>query len=206
MRVLVGCECSGVVRDAFIARGHDAISCDLKPTQRPGPHYQGDIFDLDFDDQFDLAILHPVCTKIANSGAKHLYIGMRKENGPNPQRWQEMREGAEFFKRCFAWKAKRVCCENPKMLGYATDIVGAKHSQVIHPWQFGHPEQKETWLWLRNLPPLVPTDDVYEYMMTLPRKERERIHFMSPGADRGAKRSETYPGIAEAMADQWGSL
>lgn len=181
------------------------MSCDLKPTQVDGPHYEGDVFDLDWM-EFDLVILHPVCTKIANSGSKHLYIDGNSINGRDEQRWQEMREGAEFFKRCFAWNAPRVACENPKMLGYAMDIIGGRPSQYIHPWQHGHPEQKETGLWLRGLPLITETNNVYEYMMTLPRKERERIHFMSPGKDRGALRSETYPGIAEAFADQWGAL
>lgn len=208
MKVLIGCECSGIERDAFIARGHDAISCDLKPTERPGPHYQGDVFDLDWC-AFDLAIFHPVCTKICNSGSKHLYIDGRHENGYNKQRWREMYEGAEFFKRCMAWDAPMVACENPVMLSYAQEYIGEDNWDLkyfIQPWQFGHPESKKTMLMTRGLPKLKPTNDVYDYMMTLPVKERNRIHHMAPGKDRGAKRSEAYPGIADAFADQWGSL
>lgn len=206
MRVLVGCECSGIVRDAFIRRGHDAMSCDIKPTERPGPHYQGDVFDLDWN-EYDLAIFHPPCTYILNNGAKHLYIDCRLENGRNPVRWRQMEEGAEFFKRCFDWRAPRVAAENPVMVSWARLHAGIpKATQYIQPWQFGHPEQKKTGLWLRNLPKLKPTNDVYEYMMTLPRHERERIHYMGPSEDRGAKRSEFFTGIADAMADQWGSL
>lgn len=205
-RVLIGCECSGIVRDAFKARGHFAMSCDMKETQRPGNHYVGDVFDLDWD-WFDLAIFHPPCTNICNSSSKHLYIDGWLENGRDVQRWHDMQRGAEFFKRCYNWNAPRVACENPVMLGYARDHADIpKATQFVQPWMFGHPEQKKTGLWLRNLPKLKETNNVYAYMVTLPEKERNRIHYMGPNGDRGEARSETYPGIADAFADQWGAL
>lgn len=205
LEVLIGCETTGIVRDAFIARGHNAMSCDTKPTQRPGPHHQGDVFDLDWR-YFDLVILHPPCTYVANSGSKHLYVGKRWENGIDHTRWRQMQEGAEFFKRCYDWNAPFVVCENPVMLDYAkVHAKIPKQTQIIQPWMFGHPETKATCLWLKGgLPKLVETNNVHAYMMTLPERERNRIHHMSPGKNRGAKRSETYPGIADAMADQWG--
>lgn len=195
MRVLVACEYSGVVRDAFLARGHDAMSCDLLPTDSPGPHYQGDVRDVLFDG-WDLMIAHPPCTYLTNSGVRWLK--------DNPERWELMKEGAEFFRMLLNAPIPMRAIENPIMHGHAVQIIGRRQDQVVQPWMFGHTEQKATGLWLENLPLLQPTDTVREEMMSLPKKERNRIHYMSPGKDRWKLRSTTYQGIAEAMASQWG--
>ena len=201
MRVLVACEYSGVVRDAFLANGHDAISCDLLPTDSPGPHYQGDVFDI-LDEGWDLMIAHPPCTYLSNSGVRWLYT----QEG----RWDKMREGGEFFKALLRagdhGSIPRVCVENPIMHKHAVRIVGAKQTQIIQPWQYGHPETKATGLWLRGLPALTETNNVREHMLTLPKSERNCIHYASPGPDRWKLRSTTYAGIAAAMAEQWGNL
>jgi hypothetical protein len=197
MRVLVACEFSGIVRDAFIARGHDAMSADLLPSERPGPHYQGDVLDV-LDDGWDLAICHPPCTFMANSGAKHLYIGGRAENGPDPARWESMREGAAFFRQLWDAPIPRIAIENPVMVGHAKRLIGVQQAQTIQPWMFSHGEVKATCLWLKGLPPLIPTDVVDG--------RTPRVHHMSPGPDRWRERSRTFQGIADAMADQWGGL
>jgi len=203
MRVLVACEYSGRVRDAFINLGHDAISCDLLPTDQPGTHYQGDVFDI-INDGFDLMIAHPPCTFMANSGSKHLYIDKKKENGRYEPRWDSMKKGAQFFRALWDADIPRIALENPIMLGHAKKMIGVTQSQVVQPWQFGHLETKATCLWLKNLNPLVETDNVKEKMLLLPKSERERIHYLSPSADRWKVRSTTYQGIADAMAEQWG--
>lgn len=197
LRVLVAREYSGVVRDAFTARGHYAMSCDLLPTDAPGPHYQGDVRDI-MNDGWDLMIAHPPCTYLTNSGVRWLYS--------EDKRWQHLIDGAAFFRDLLHAPIPRVAVENPVMHGWAAKIVGQRQAQVIQPWMFGHPETKATGLWLRNLPPLISTEDVKGYMATLPAKERNRIHYASPGPDRWKLRSTTYAGIAAAMADQWGSL
>jgi len=197
MRVLVACEYSGRVRDAFIRNGHDALSVDLLPSDSDfGPHYQGDVFDV-IGDGWDLMVAHPPCTYLANSGAKHLYLGMKKENGPNPARWEAMREGAEFFKALLEANIPKVAVENPIMLGHARNIIGTGPTQIIQPWQFGHGETKATGLWLRNLPPLKPTNIVDG--------REQRVHRLPPSADRWKLRSTTFEGIAQGMADQWGT-
>lgn len=196
MKVLVACEYSGAVRDAFIAAGHEAMSCDLLPTDVPGPHYQGDVFDI-IGDGWDLMVAHPPCTYLTNAGVSWLY---RKEG-----RWEQMREGAEFFRQLLEAPISKIAVENPIMHKYAKEIVGSSQSQVIQPWMFGHMEQKGTGLWLKNLPPLQPTKDVKKEMMELPIAERQRIHYLPPSPNRWKLRSTTYKGIAEAMAAQWGS-
>lgn len=189
MRVLVACEFSGTVRDAFAAAGHDAMSCDLLPTESPGPHYQGDVRDV-LGDGWDLMVAHPPCTFSANSGVRWLY--------EQPGRWEKMREGAEFFRSLLNTDIHRIAVENPIIHKYAREIIGAGPTQTIQPWQFGHGETKAVCLWLRNLSPLVPTDVV---------DGREaRVHRMPPGPDRWKERSRFFAGIAEAMAAQWGGL
>ena len=196
MRVLVACEYSGVVRDAFIAAGHLAMSCDLLPTDAPGPHHQGDVLEI-LDDGWDLLIAHPPCTYLCNSGVRWL---------KDVERWPHMIDGAVFFRTLLEAPIARVAVENPVMHGYAARIVGRRQDQIVQPWMFGHPETKATGLWLRGLPKLTPTDDVKAHMLTLPMKERARVHYASPGPDRWKLRSTTYAGIARAMASQWGSL
>jgi hypothetical protein len=195
MRVLVACEYSGRVRDAFIAKGHDAMSCDLLPTDVVGPHHQGDVFDLDLT-QFDLMVAHPPCTYLTNAGVTWLHR--------DPSRWAKLDDGAAFFKRLLEVPIPRICVENPIMHKYAKErIGGVKQTQVVQPWMFGHMEQKATCLWLKGLPPLTPTNNVKEAMMSLPDNQRQRLHYLPPGPDRWKLRSTTYQGVADAMAAQW---
>lgn len=190
MNVLVACEYSGRVRDAFLRRGHDAISCDLLPTDSPGPHVQGDVRPL-LRQEWDLVIAHPPCTRLCNSGVRWLH---------ERNLWDEMREAAEFFLECLHANAPLVAVENPVMHKYAREIVGRRHTFSVQPWQFGDPAKKRTCFWTHNLPRLVPTSN-----MTAEDAVAE-CYLASPGPDRWKRRSTTYPGIAEAMAEQWGSL
>ncbi len=189
MKVLIACEFSGIVRDAFLARGNDALSCDLLPTESDGPHYQGDVFDV-IEDGWDLMIAHPPCTYLSNSGVRWLY--------EQDDRWGKMVIGASFFRRLMEAPVPRIAVENPIMHKHAVRIITRRQDQVVQPWWFGHGETKATCLWLKNLPKLVATDVV---------EEREhRIHRLPPSKDRAKLRSITYPGLAAAMADQWGGL
>jgi site-specific DNA-cytosine methylase len=182
MKVLVACEYSGVVRDAFLAQGHDAISCDLLPTDSPGPHYQGDVRDI-IGNGFDLMIAHPPCTHLAVSGARWF-----------KDKQQEQAESLNFVRFLLDAPIEKIALENP------ISIISSrirKPNQIIQPWQFGHGETKATCLWLKNLPKLQPTNIV---------EGREaRVHRMSPSPERWKERSRTYQGIANAMAEQWGS-
>jgi site-specific DNA-cytosine methylase len=185
MRVLVACEYSGTVRDAFIACGHDAISCDLLPTDRPGPHHVGDMFDLPLA-AFDLLIAFPPCTHLAVSGARWF-----------PEKRADGRQQAalEFVRCIMAAPVDRIAVENP------VSIISSqirRPDQIIQPWQFGHGEVKTTCLWLKGLPLLVPTDVVEGRM--------ERVWRLPPSVDRWKLRSTTYSGIASAMAEQWGAI
>lgn len=185
MRVLVACEESGTVRDAFIKGGHDAMSCDLLPTSAPGPHYQGDIFDV-LDYPWDIGIFHPPCTDTCVSGAKHFAV--KKLDG-------RQQAAVSFFMKL--WRGSghipAVAFEQPISI---LSRLFRKPDQIIQPWQFGHGETKATCLWLRGLPALIPTHIV---------PEREaRIHRMAPSPERARLRSVTYAGIAKAMAEQWG--
>lgn len=198
MKILVACEYSGTVRDAFIARGHNAMSCDILPTDKPGPHYQGDVFDI-IGDGWDLMIAHPPCTYLTNSGVSWLH--------KDPTRWQKLDDGARFFAALLDADIPRIAIENPVMHKYAKERIGGrKQNQVIQPWMFGHTEQKATCLWLKGLPLLTPTNDVRAAMMQLPKNQRERLHYLPPSADRWKLRSTTYAGIAQAMAEQWGEI
>jgi site-specific DNA-cytosine methylase len=182
-RVLVACEYSGRVRDAFIRAGHDAWSCDLLPTEVPGPHFEGDVTDV-LGDGWDLMVCHPPCTHLSVSGA----------------RWFSDKRDEQAAALDFVWTllqapVPRIALENP--VSIISSRFG-KPTQTIQPWQFGHGEVKATCLWLKNLPPLTPTDIV---------EGREaRVHRMPPGPDRWKERSRTFEGIAQAMADQWGPL
>lgn len=202
MRVLIACEYSGTVRDAFAEQGWDAWSCDLLPTDRPGKHIQGDVTAY-LDQGWDLMIGHPPCTYLSNSGVCHLYNERKKSNGLNPQRWMLMEQAAEFFKLLYNTEIPHIAIENPIMHPYGKDIIGVEQSQVIQPYQFGHMEQKATCLWLKNLPCLVETSNVYKEMMELPKNIRQAKHYLPPSPDRWKLRSTTFSGIAEAMAKQW---
>jgi len=182
MKVLVACEYSGAVRDAFAAKGHYAMSCDLLPSETAGPHYQGDIRDILFN-TWDLMIAHPPCTHLSVSGARWF-----KDKLP------EQAKALDFVRLLLEAPIARIALENP------ISIISSrirKPDQIIQPWQYGHGETKATCLWLKGLPPLVPTDVV---------EGREaRVHKMPPSPDRWKERSRTFTGIAAAMADQWGA-
>jgi site-specific DNA-cytosine methylase len=185
MKILIACEYSGTVRDAFIKAGHQAISCDLLPTDVPGPHYQGSVFDI-LDDGFDMMIAHPPCTHLAVSGARHFKA--KQADG-------RQQEALDFVQRLLDADIPRIALENP------ISIISSrirKPDQIIQPWQFGHGETKATCLWLKNLPCLEPTNIVDG--------REQRIWKLPPGKDRWKIRSKTFQGIADAMAEQWGSL
>lgn len=189
LRVLVACEYSGVVRDAFAARGHDAWSCDILNTDVPGNHYMQDVRRVlrKTKGEWDLIIAHPPCTRLCNSGVSWL-----DKRGL----WGEMEDAADFF-NYFKGKAPMVCIENPIPHGYATARIG-KYTQKVQPWMFGDNYSKQTCLWLENLPPLVPTS-------TLDGSTAEPfVMTMWPSEDRAKLRSKTFPGLAKAMAEQWG--
>ena len=183
MKVLIACEYSGRVRDAFIKLGHDAISCDILPSDAPGPHYQGDVFDI-INDGFDLMIAHPPCTHLAVSGARH--FARKRESG-------EQQTAIEFFMRLADAPIAKKAIENPVCI---MSSIWRKPDQIIQPWMFGHGETKSTCLWLEGLEKLTPTNIV--------EGREDRIHKMPPSADRWKLRSTTYQGIADAMAAQWG--
>lgn len=182
MRVLVACEFSGTVRDAFAKLGHDAMSCDLLPTDAPGQHYQGDVRDV-IDGCWDLMIAHPPCTHLSVSGAKH--FEEKRMDG-------RQQSAISFFMMLAKSDIPMIAIENPVCI---MSNLYRKPDQIIQPWQFGHGETKATCLWLKGLPLLQPTNIV---------EGREaRIHKMPPGPDRWKERSKTFSGIAKAMSEQW---
>lgn len=192
MNVLVACEYSGIVRDAFLAAGHTAISCDLLPTDAPGPHIQGDIRDLDLG-QFDLLIAHPPCTHLAVSGARWFR-----------DKQAEQAAALEFVRFLLNAPVPHIALENP------VSIISSRirrPDQIIQPWMFGHPESKTTCLWLKQVPPLMATRVLMKpergYWDNQTPSGQNRL---GPSADRWKLRSATYPGIAAAMAQQWGHL
>lgn len=195
MRVLIGCEFSAVVRDAFRKRGHDAWSCDLLPSEGdPRWHLQCDIFTV-LDQDWDLMIFHWPCTRLTNSGVRWLYGG--SGNVRDKRRWQLMEQDARSFRKLLDSGIPHIAGENPIPHRYARELMG-DYSQVIQPWMFGHGETKATCLWLRNLPPLRPTNIV--------NGRRPRVHHEPPSPDRWKNRSRTLSGVADAMAEQWGSI
>lgn len=197
VKVLVACEFSGVVREAFRRKGHHAWSCDLLPASDCSEHHiQDDIRNLLVDPGWDLLIAHPPCTYLCNSGVRWLYGG--KGTTRDPQRWAAMQEAVKLVKLLWCAPIPRIAIENPIMHRHAQNAFGFDYSQIIQPWQFGHPEIKATCLWLRSLPQLQPTNVV--------KGRSPRVHHESPGPDRWKRRSITYQGIADAMAEQWGDL
>ena len=182
MKVLIACEYSGTVRDAFIKRGHNVISCDLLPSDKPGPHYRGDVFDI-INDAFDLMIAHPPCTHLAVSGARWF-----------KDKIKEQKMAIEFFNELVNADIPKIAIENP--VGIMSTVY-RKPDQYIQPWEYGHGETKKTCLWLKNLPKLIPTNIV---------EGREgKVWKMPPSKDRWKLRSKTYRGWADAMAEQWGN-
>jgi len=202
MKVLVLCEYSGVVRDAFRREGHDATSLDLLPTDCAGPHIQGDAFDYLIsipDNHYDLIIAHPPCTALCVSGNSTYGEG-------KPSHWHRIGAAAwtEALWELCKCKAGRVAMENP--VGVLARLTSIPKASYVQPWMFGHIEQKKTGLHLHNLEPLLETDNVHAAMMQLPKSQRERMFYLPPSPDRWKIRSTTYAGIASAMAKQWGVL
>jgi len=195
MKVLVACEWSGTIRDAFIRHGYDAYSCDLLPSvSNYGPHYQCDVREL-LTMPWDLMIAHPECRYLANSGVRWLQ--------GNPDRLEKMITAAKFFKLLLNSNVPKVCVENPVMHKYAIHFIGRKQDQTIQPYEFGHPESKRTCLWLRGLPDLKPTNILHRdgpWDNQTPSGQNK----LGPSKDRAKIRGKTYQGIADAMAEQWG--
>ncbi len=194
MRVLVACEFSGIVRNAFLLRGHDAISCDLEPGWRKpyDRHVVGDVRPL-LRQRWDLVIAHPPCTYLCHSGIRWLNDGGRRK---------KRLKGCEFFLECLDANSPKVCVENPVMLGGCLDLIGERPTQTVQPYEFGHCETKRTCLWLRGLPKLNPTTNLKGKTADLPKSVSQRMWW---GGSRSSRtRSITYYGIARAMAEQWG--
>lgn len=199
MKVLIACEESQEVCKAFRALGYEAYSCDLQECSggKPEWHIKEDIKRVLFREHWDLVIAHPTCTRLTNSGVSWL----AKRN-----LWMDLYEATQFF-NLFNFYGKlghRIAIENPIPHKYAVSEIG-KYTQIIQPYQFGHMERKATCLWLYGLPELLPTNNVYDEMKALPKNQQQRIHYLPPSADRAKLRSKTFPGIAKAMAEQWGS-
>ena len=207
MKVAILCEFSGIVRDAFIARGHDAISCDLLPGEKPGPHIQGDCRDYDWSG-YDLIIAHPPCTYLSTVGNRAM-----KEN---PDRIYDRYEAFDFFLWCYFLPVEKICVENPT--GYINSHF-RKPDQIIHPYFFGDHEMKRTCLWLHGLPPLIhsPESDLFfpkthtkkpepYYQIQGKKCNGKNIYFTESLRSNSRARSKTFPGIARAMAGQWGEL
>ena len=194
MKVLVACEFSGRVRDAFKLLGHDAWSCDLLPTEIEGQHIEGNVLEI-LDNGWDLLIAHPPCTYLANSGVRWLY---RDDKTINQDRWDSMLESVKFFNVLLEAPVYRIAVENPIMHKHARELLAKTYNQIIQPWQFGEGETKATCLWLNNLPLLTPTNIVDGRI--------QRVFNEPPSENRWKNRSRTYMGIAEAMANQWSKL
>lgn len=188
MRILIGCEESQEITKACRALGHEAYSCDLLDCSGGHPewHIKDNVLNH-LNDGWDLAIFHPECKRLCNSGV----MWLDKRN-----LWDDMRKGAKFFKTLLDANIPRIAVENPIPHKYALEIIGRKYDQIIQPWMFGHGETKATCLWLKNLPKLEPTNIVEGRV--------QRLHRLPPSKDRAMLRSKTYPGIAKAIAEQWG--
>lgn len=193
MKILVACEYSGIVRDAFIAKGHDAMSCDLLPTDVAGPHYQGDVRDV-LDYPWDIMLAFPPCTHLCVSGAKHFEA--KRMDG-------RQQSGVSFFMSLAKSDIPKIAIENP--VGIMSSLYRTP-DQIVQPWEFGHGETKATCLWLKGLKPLLPPyiDGGGLFLPAAPEEREARIHMMPPGPDRWKERSKTYQGIADAMAASWG--
>lgn len=210
LRVLVACEYSGTVRDAFLERGHDAWSCDLLPSERPSNrHIRGDVRDVLYDGWDLLMVAHPPCTRLCNSGI--CWLTTPPNGKTKRQIWRELREAAELFSELWNAPIDRICMENPIMHRHAKQRIKRYQppAQIVTPWQFGDPVQKKICLWLKGLQPLVPTDPVdipapkYCIRKVGDRAGRKYNYYFHQGKN-GHERSRFFPGIARAMAHQWG--
>ena len=190
MKILIACEFSGIVREAFKKRGHDAWSCDLLDTEIPGQHIKGDVLEI-LNNGWDLMIAHPPCTYLANSGVRWFFD---KDINKRRDRMVALRNAIMDFADLLNAPIEKIVMENPIQHKYAREYI-RKYDQIIQPWQFGHGETKATCLWLKNLQKLEPTKIV--------NGRQPRVHHESPGPDRWKNRSRTYTGIAKAMAEQW---
>jgi len=203
MKVLIACEYSGTVRDAFRKLGHDALSCDLLPTDVPGPHYQGSVFDI-LDQGWDLMVAHPPCTYLTVTGNKWFKPEFKDRF---PDRHQQREDALRFFVKLFECSIPKVCLENP--VGVVSSLY-RKPSQYVQPYQFGDPHSKKTGLWLRGLPNLVPTKLVEPLFYTYKDGRRDPLWHMESmrmkPLERMKYRSKTFQGIADAMAQQWGDI
>ena len=211
-RVLIACEFSGTVREAFLARGFDAWSCDLRPDERgSNRHIRGDVRDILGDGWDMLIVAHPPCTRLCNSGVR--WLSVPPPGRTRDEMWRELDEGAALFSDCWSAPVARVAVENPVMHRHAKSRIRGyvAPAQSVQPWEYGDWETKRTCLWLRGLPPLVPTYptiDAARAALGIPAGAMPvaRVHRFPPGADRARERSRFFPGIAAAMADQWGPV
>jgi len=196
VKILIACEFSGIVRDAFIKKGHDAVSCDLLPTEAPGPHYQGDVLKI-LNKGWDMMIAHPPCT--------YLTVTANRSFLNNPDRWKKRYEAMLFVWQLFNAPIEKICIENP--VGVISTYV-RKPNQYIHPYQYGHTDSKKTGLWLKRLPLLKPTKSVRpEYIVAPSGKRMSKTHAMNPSTNNinnKKLRSRTYQGIANALSNHWG--
>ncbi len=212
MKILIACEESGTVRDAFIAKGHDAMSCDIIPSRKPRPHYQGNVFDI-LNDGWDMMIAHPPCTYLTVTGNKWFYnpadknlaIELRRPHPRFPNRRQQREEAVDFFMALAQAPIDKICIENPAGI---ISTWWRKPDQYIHPYYFGDPHSKRTGLWLKGLQPLTPTKMVEPEWYIYKNGKRDplwHVETMKLSAEERTKeRSKTFQGIADAMADQWG--
>jgi hypothetical protein len=232
MKIIIACEYSGTVRDAFAKKGHDVTSCDLIASEKPGKHIiirdDSHLKEVLYSGEFDMMIGHPPCLRQCNSGVLRLYRNGKKSGGIDPEKWQAMLNGAKFFKMVMDAPIKKKAIENPIPHGYALNEIKRKYNQIIQPYNFGHPETKATCLWLFNLPKLKETKiaDFKNYRCrcgnifpaelgkygccetpALIRWDNQTPSGNNKlGKGKGKERAKTYEGIAEAMATQWGKL
>jgi hypothetical protein len=201
-KILVACEESQAVTIELRKLGFEAYSCDLQDCSGGHPewHIKGDAIKEAYSGKYDMMIAHPTCTFLTNSGVCWLY---KKDGSRNEERWQNLKEGAEFFKKLLDAPIEFIAVENPIPHKYAVELIGYKYDQLIQPYQFGHAESKATCFWLKGLPNLMPTNNVKEEWKALPKNIAQRLHFLPPGPERAKLRSKTYSGIAKAIAEQW---
>lgn len=204
MDIIIGCESSGIVRDAFIAKGHNAISCDLLPTESPGPHIEGDIWGI-LNRKWDLGIFFTPCTYSCNSGIRWL---TNKDGTINSERWGKMEYYAGMLRAALMSNIDEVACENPVPHRHAVKVIGRKYDHTFQPYQFGEDASKRTCLWLKSLPHLQPTSyfppKIINGRKIWGNQTPSGQNKLGPGPERAKLRSRTYQGVAEAMADQWG--
>lgn len=198
MKVLVACEESQAVTIAFRKLGHEAYSCDIIDCSGGYPewHIKGDAVKEAYSGKYDLMVAHPPCTYLSNSGVCWLH--------KDPTRWAKLDKGASFFKKLLDAPINKIAIENPVPHKYAVERIGCKYTQTIQPYQFGHTESKRTCFWLKNLEPLKETENVKKEWEALPKNQGQRLHYLPPGPERAKLRSKTFPGIAKAIAEQWG--